>query len=100
MSVYLDASILIALFTDDEFSFRADSFRRQLTTSVVVSDFAAAEFVSALAKLIRMREMSRQDARLCLSSFDIWISKNVQRTDTAPTRSCGGWTFRCAPRMR
>lgn len=50
MSVYLDARILVALFTDDAFSSRADKILRQLKTSMVVSDFAAAEFVSALAK--------------------------------------------------
>jgi uncharacterized protein len=83
VSVYLDASILVALFTDDAFSSRADSFLRQLTTSVVVSDFATAEFVSALAKLVRMRELSHQNAQLCLSGFDIWITQNVQRADTA-----------------
>lgn len=82
MSVYLDASILVALFTDDAFSSRADSLLRQLTTSVVVSDFAAAEFVSALAKLIRMHEISRPEAQLCLSAFDAWTSRNAQRTDT------------------
>ncbi len=83
MSVYLDASILVALFTADPLSPRADRFLRQLTSSIVVSDFAAAEFVSALAKLIRMHEISRQVAQLCLSDFDIWTNRNAQRADSA-----------------
>jgi predicted nucleic acid-binding protein len=82
VSVYLDASILVALFTADSFSSRADRFLHDLTSSVVISDFAAAEFVSALAKLIRMRQINRAGAQRCLSDFDTWTRNNVQRADT------------------
>ncbi len=82
MSIYLDASILVALFTVDALSSRADRFLDDLTSSVVISDFAAAEFVSAVAKFIRTREISRQDAQLCLSNFDTWTRNNARHADT------------------
>jgi hypothetical protein len=44
VSVYVDASVLVALFTDDALAIRADGFLRTRSPVVIVSDFAAAEF--------------------------------------------------------
>ena len=48
--VYLDASMLVALLTNDPLTHRADAFMRAKVPALIVSDFAAAEFASAIAK--------------------------------------------------
>ena len=49
MSVYLDASVLVALFARDAFTARANAYLETELSAIVVSDFAAAEFASAVA---------------------------------------------------
>ena len=44
VSVYLDASVLVALLIVDALTARADAFLRTNTPIMIVSDFAAAEF--------------------------------------------------------
>ncbi len=52
--VYFDASVLVALLTNDPLTRRADALMRTRTPVLVVSDFAAAEFASAIARRVRM----------------------------------------------
>jgi uncharacterized protein len=80
LSVYLDASVLVALFVDDVFSARADSLLRQSPTRVVVSDFAAAEFASSVSRKVRMGRLSEPDAREAFATFDIWAARAAERT--------------------
>ena len=84
MSVYLDASVLVALFTDDVFTERADGFLRTHPSKIVVGDFAAAEFASSVARKVRMLRLSVGDARNALSTFDSWTSRAVERIEVAP----------------
>jgi uncharacterized protein len=49
---YLDASVLVALLTDDALTARADTLFRTLAPIPVVSDFATAEFASALGRRV------------------------------------------------
>jgi predicted nucleic acid-binding protein len=81
MSVYLDASILVALFTDDALNERAESFFDALSSSAIVSDFAAAEFASAVSRLVRTREMTRDVALKLFADFDVWLAHAVQRVE-------------------
>lgn len=85
MSVYLDASVLVALFTSDAFSSRADEFLARNTPILMVSDFAAAEFASAIARRMRMGEMSENEARRVFSTFDVWTAQSTQRLATTST---------------
>lgn len=84
MSVYLDASVLVALFTEDRFSRRADVFLRRAESILIVSDFAAAEFASAIARQVRTRDIARRDARIAFSAFDTWIARVAQRVEIGP----------------
>ena len=72
MSVYLDASILVALFTRDAFTDRANEFLATELPVLIVSDFAAAEFASAVARLMRINQITRPEARAILAAFDAW----------------------------
>jgi hypothetical protein len=47
--IYPDASVLVALLMVDAVTARADAFFRGNTPVVIVSDFAATEFASAVA---------------------------------------------------
>ena len=79
MSVYLDASILVALFTSDALTARADNFLRNNPSVLIVSDFAAAEFSSVIARHVRTKDISKDDARLVFSNFDTWTARTTQR---------------------
>jgi predicted nucleic acid-binding protein len=79
VSVYLDASILVALFTIDALTTRADSFLRKNPSVLIVSDFAAAEFSSVIARHVRTKDITKDDARLVFSNFDTWTARATQR---------------------
>ena len=81
MSVYLDASVLLALLTDDAFTLRADAFLRANASVLIVSDFAAAEFASVIARHVRIRDITPNDARVAFSTFDVWTARATQRTE-------------------
>lgn len=81
MSFYLYANILVALLTPEPLSARADDFVRSNQDSLIVSDFAAAEFASAIARRVRTRETTIEDARADLSDFDAWVGGSTQRVE-------------------
>ena len=82
MTLYLDASFLVALLTNDALTARADALLRSSMPTLVVSDFAAAEFASALARRVRTREITAEEAHIAFSHFDAWIARATQRADT------------------
>ncbi len=82
MRAYLDASVLVALLTDDPLTARADTFLRTGTPVLVLSDFAAAEFASAMARRVRNREITVEDARAAFSTLDVWAARATQRVET------------------
>lgn len=73
MSVYLDASILVSFFVNDSMSARADALVRSLSVPLLVSDFASAEFASALGRRVRMGRIGPDDAKATLSDLDAWV---------------------------
>ena len=62
MSVHLDASVLVALFTTDIFSERAEAALRGRGILPAISDFAAAEFASVIARNVRRGGIVRDNA--------------------------------------
>lgn len=80
--VYLDASFLVAFFTSDAFTARATVMMQAGAQDLIVSDFAAAEFASVMARLVRTGELRRNEARAVLSSFDVWAAASTDRTET------------------
>ena len=48
---------------------------------MIVSDFAAAEFVSAIARRVRTRESTIEDARRDLADFEVWTARLTERTE-------------------
>ena len=82
MKVYLDASVLVALFTKDALALRADTLLRTHEPMVIVGDFAAAEFAPAAARRVRMGEIAEASARGLFATFDAWTARVARRADT------------------
>ena len=82
MSIYLDASVIVALFTDDPFTDRAATVLASKADAVIVSDFAALEFSSVVARFVRMRSITEEQARTVLLDFDSWSERACQRVGT------------------
>jgi uncharacterized protein len=84
LNVYLDSSVLVALFTNDPFTERADEFLRHERPALTVSDFAKAEFASAIARRVRMNELSSEDARTAFSAIDVWSARAARSITISP----------------
>jgi predicted nucleic acid-binding protein len=82
VSLYLDASVIVALLTTDIFTSRADAYIRSHPDILIVSDFAGAEFVSVIARRVRTREATERAARLAFVEFDTWTARNTERAET------------------
>jgi uncharacterized protein len=84
VTVYLDTSVLVALFVQDAFSERADEYLLSRLPVLLVSDFAAAEFASAIGRRVRTAELTLGDARMALASFDEWGRAATRRVNITP----------------
>ncbi len=85
MNLYLDASVLVALLTTDALSTRADALLRALRPITLVSDFATAEFASALARRVRTGELATSLAHAAFANLDIWCARSAQTVETDAT---------------
>lgn len=72
MKLYLDASVLVPLFTEEDTTKEVQTFLRQREPTLVVSDFAAAEFVSAIGRRVRTALLTRAEAQRIFATFDDW----------------------------
>jgi predicted nucleic acid-binding protein len=79
LSVYLDASVLVPLIVPDAHSARADAFMDSEPPDLILSDFAAAEFASAVARLVRMSQLRLDEARTAFTTFDSWSAMATRR---------------------
>jgi predicted nucleic acid-binding protein len=82
--LYLDTSVLVALVSADPFTARAESCLGAATPLLVVGDFAAAEVASAIARRVRIREMTELEARNAFALFDALVIRVAERVATEP----------------
>ena len=73
MNLYLDASVLVALFVAESRSQEAQAALRGHV--LVVSDFAVAEFSSGVARRARLGEITTVQATTVCATFDAWIGR-------------------------
>ena len=78
---YLDAIALVALLTVDALTARADAHFRTLAPILVVSDYATAEFASALGRRVRTGEIGRDHARAAFAALDQRLDDAAERVD-------------------
>ena len=82
MNLYLDASVVVALLTKDVFTSRAESYIRTKLQILIVSDFAAAEFASVIARRLRVREITEPIARVVFAELDAWVIRTTEHAET------------------
>ncbi len=82
MRLYLDLSVVIALLIEDSLTARAEACIDAGNHVLVVSDFAGAEFASAVARRVRMRELTEAEARSAFSAFDNFVFQATESVDT------------------
>jgi predicted nucleic acid-binding protein len=78
---YADASLLVALFLNDQHSAKADRLLRSLRPSLVVSDFGTAEFSSAISLQVRAKRLTSEEALDVLLAFDQWAAQETLRVE-------------------
>jgi len=79
LSIYLDTSFLGGLFIQaDTFAGRAATFFAEASEPLVVSDFAAAEFASVVARVNRINEVA---ARAIFAGFDTCRARFADEED-------------------
>ncbi|MEQ1617611.1 MAG: type II toxin-antitoxin system VapC family toxin [Terricaulis sp.] len=77
MSAYLDASVLVALFTNDTMTTAATALVKAAPPPLMVSDFAGLEFASAISRIARMRLLPNATARQALADLDVFVSRSA-----------------------
>jgi len=82
--LYLDASVIVALFTVDASNARADAVLRRTPEVIVISNFAGAEFCSAVARKVRVGTVTPAEARTAFGNFETWAGMAAQSVDIAP----------------
>ena len=93
MSVYLDVSVLVALFTADAFNARADRALATVNDSLVVSEFTVTEFSSVISTRVRTRDLKIEEARDAFAKFDTWVGLHTQRIDVISVDVAGATTL-------
>ena len=83
--IYLDASVVVSFFVPDDFSTRSNAFLRGTLGPVVLADFAAAEFVSAVSRHRRIGDLNLPAARQAIANFDRWRPVGTVAAEIDPT---------------
>lgn len=63
----------------------AETFLSDNAEILVVSDFGIAEFASAVARRVRMGELTRQDGQLAFLNLDAWVARTASRQEIVTT---------------
>ena len=84
MDVYLDASVIVALLTNDALTGRARTFLQSGPLTLRISDYAAAEVASVIARRVRTHDLTEAEARASFDSFDQWTQTFALPVETAP----------------
>ena len=77
MSLYLDASVLVALFVEEPSTAQAQA--RLVGETLLISDFAATEFSAAIARRVRIGDMPASQAPITFQAFDSWVARATSR---------------------
>ena len=92
MNIYLDASVVVALVTKDIFTARAEAYIRANVPILIISDFAAAEFASVIARRVRIGEITETLARVVFAQLDAWMIRSDRAClHNDRGRNCGRW---------
>ena len=71
---YVDTSVLAAYYCPEPGSLKVEKALRKLPVPVI-SHLVETELYSAVSRKVRMKELSRQDANLIISQFNLHVEK-------------------------
>jgi predicted nucleic acid-binding protein len=77
LNLYMDASALLPLFIEEPKTQRAQALLRGNT--LVISDFAVAEFSSGVARRARLGEIDDSGASAVFAALDAWAASAAKR---------------------
>jgi len=83
--VYLDANVIVGLFTVDPLSALAEAVLSVDPVLVFVSDLALAECASVLARRVRMAELTKEEAQQAFIRLDEWMLNFANITTIQPS---------------
>lgn len=72
------------MFVRDAFSDRVGTFVMAGSDAPVLSDWTIAESVSAISRGVRIRVLSRENARQALHAIDGWVERTARRIEVEP----------------
>jgi uncharacterized protein len=81
VSVYFDASALVALFVVDAHSERANKALRGLRQDLIVSNLSVAEFCSVIVRRVRTRDLSAEEGRTAFANVDTWCARHSRAVE-------------------
>lgn len=81
MSLYLDASALVAIVIKEQSSFAIDRFLAEAQSDLWVSTFGSAEVASAISRLVRMGNIVPLAGGTSLARYDAWVAGAANLTD-------------------
>lgn len=84
MSFYLDASVIVPAIVRETKSEAVEHLFQLASQPLIVSNFAAGEFSSAIARRSRMRLDSPRQTQACFADFDQWTGDLVEMIAIAP----------------
>lgn len=70
--------------TRDASTGRAETFMKNGGSALIVSDFASAEFASVVARMVRTKELKKNEARALFAKFDNWKLTSTQQICLEP----------------
>jgi len=77
VSVYLDASVIMPTLVVEGATTAVAAYLRGTTAGLLVSEFVAAEVASGISRLLRMKDLSLDEAQRALSRFDAWRASDT-----------------------
>lgn len=81
---YLDASAFVSPFVADRHTAAIRGFLRAERPTVGISDFASAEFASAIARRVRMARLTAEQGGHLLNVYDGWTAANAETLEVEP----------------
>ena len=81
MSVYLDTSVLVSMWVQDAHSEYIDHWCAGLDEPMLVSNWAAAEFTSALGARQRNASLTPEESESAELALDGWLAAGVDTID-------------------
>lgn len=84
MTVYIDASAIVAVVGSESRSDAIDAFIQTVGAAAVVSDFALVESAAALARNGRIGRWTISEIARVYSDLDAWTSSIAERIDIVP----------------